>query len=44
MLEELKSLPLGAVWDYYCLKANVPVGEGWIDEVKKYEKRILSKR
>jgi L-rhamnose isomerase len=44
MLEEIKSLPLGAVWDYYCLKTSVPVGEVWLDEVKKYEKSVLSKR
>ena len=24
MLEELKTLPLGAVWDYYCLTQDVP--------------------
>ena len=44
MLEEIKSLPIGPVWDYYCLKADVPVGAAWLDEVKKYEKSILSKR
>jgi L-rhamnose isomerase len=43
-LEELKTLPFGAVWDYYCLKANVPVGQAWLDEVKAYEKDVLSKR
>ena len=37
MLEELKSMPLGAVWDYYCERLGVPVGTAWIDEVKKYE-------
>ena len=44
MLEETKTLPFGAVWDYYCLKANVPVGQAWLDEVKAYEKDVLSKR
>jgi L-rhamnose isomerase len=42
--EEQKTLPLGAVWDYYCQKANVPVGRAWLDAVKKYEKDVLSKR
>lgn len=42
--EELKSLPFGAVWDYYCLKAGVPVGFAWMDEVKQYEKDVQSKR
>ncbi|MBV8555613.1 MAG: L-rhamnose isomerase, partial [Planctomycetaceae bacterium] len=44
MLEELKTLPLGAVWDYYCAKSDVPVGPAWIDEVKRYEKDVLSRR
>lgn len=44
MLEELKTLPFGAVWDFYCMKQNVPVGADWINEVKKYEKEVLSKR
>ncbi|HEX2972621.1 MAG TPA: L-rhamnose isomerase [Tepidisphaeraceae bacterium] len=44
MLEELKTLPFGAVWDYYCLKQNVPVGRAWVDEVKAYEKNVLAKR
>jgi L-rhamnose isomerase len=42
--EEQKILPLGAVWDYYCQKSNVPTGRAWLDEVKKYEKNVLSKR
>jgi L-rhamnose isomerase len=44
MLEELKSMPFAAVWDYYCLKQGVPVGPAWIDEVKKYEQDVLSAR
>ncbi len=44
MVEELKSLPFGAIWDYYCRKQGVPVGAAWIDEVKQYEKDVLAKR
>lgn len=44
LLEELKSLPFGAIWDYYCLKHGVPVGAGWLNAVKQYEKDVLSKR
>ena len=44
MLEELKTLPFGAVWDYYCLQAAVPVGAEWLADVKEYEKSVLSKR
>ncbi|HEY2083346.1 MAG TPA: L-rhamnose isomerase [Verrucomicrobiae bacterium] len=42
--EEAKTLPFGAVWDYYCESKGVPVGEKWLPEVKRYEKDILSKR
>jgi L-rhamnose isomerase len=42
--EEIKSLPFGAVWDFYCESNNVPVGELWLAEVKRYEEKILSKR
>ncbi len=41
MLEELKTSPSAAVWDYYCLKQNVPVGPAWIGDVKRYEKDVL---
>jgi len=44
MLEELKTKPFGAVWDYYCLLNDVPVGEGYIAEILQYEKEVLSKR
>jgi len=43
-LEELKTLPFGAVWDYYCTKSNVPAGDAWLSEVKAYEKNVLRKR
>ncbi|HUA66327.1 MAG TPA: L-rhamnose isomerase [Alphaproteobacteria bacterium] len=42
--EEIKSLPFGAVWDAYCQMKQVPVGENWLAEVKRYEKEVLSKR
>jgi L-rhamnose isomerase len=43
-LEELKSYPFGAVWDHYCHERGVPVGAGWVDEVKDYERVVLSRR
>ncbi len=43
-LEEIKTLPFGAVWDYYCLKKDLPISGSWIDEVKKYEREVLAKR
>jgi L-rhamnose isomerase len=44
LMEESKSMPFAAVWDYYCLKQGAPVGEQWVAEVKKYEREVLSKR
>ncbi len=44
MLEELKTMPFGAVWDYYCTKMEVPPAQTWLDEVKDYEKDVLAKR
>jgi L-rhamnose isomerase len=44
LLEELKTLPFGAVWDYYCLRSDVPIGGEWIEEVKHYERDVLARR
>jgi L-rhamnose isomerase len=44
LMEESKTLPAGAVWDYYCARHGVPVGEGWLKEVKHYEHTELAKR
>ncbi len=44
LLEEQKSLPWQAVWDMYCERHNVPVGRRWLDEVRNYEKAVLSQR
>ncbi len=44
LLEELKTLPFGAVWDYHCLRQGVPVGPAWLDEVRAYERNVLARR
>ena len=44
LMEEAKTLPAGAVWDYHCHKHGVPVGEAWLAEVKSYERTVLAKR
>ena len=44
LMEEDKTLPFGAVWDYYCLKAGVPVGDAWLDKVRDYEKQVMLSR
>jgi L-rhamnose isomerase len=44
LLEQCKILPFGAVYDYYCMRADMPTGAGFMSEVKAYEKNVLSKR
>ena len=44
MLEELKSYPFAAVWDYYCEAMGVPVREAWLSEIKDYEREVQFKR
>jgi L-rhamnose isomerase len=43
-LELLKTMPFGAVYDYYCLKNNVPAGEDYIADIIRYEEEVLLKR
>jgi L-rhamnose isomerase len=42
--EESKSLPFGAVWDYYCESKGVPIGEAWLAEVRRHERDALLNR
>jgi L-rhamnose isomerase len=42
--EEIKGLPWGAVWDYYCATAGVPVGQQWLDQVRVYESGVMAAR
>ena len=44
LLEEAKTLPWNAVWDMFCLRNGVPVGDEFIAEVEQYEKDVTSKR
>lgn len=44
LLEEMRSMPFGPIWDVWCEQNNVPVGERWIDVVREYEVNVLSKR
>jgi L-rhamnose isomerase len=40
LLEELKALPFGAVWDEHCRRRDAPAGSAWLNEVKEYEERV----
>lgn len=44
LLEEAKSMPWSAVWDMFCLRHNVAVGEEFIPQIEQYEREVLSKR
>lgn len=44
LMEEMKSMPFGAVWDHYCLESCVPVGADWLARVKEYEVDVQSAR
>lgn len=44
LLEETRSLPLGAIWDKLCFESGVPNDRSWMRDVKRYEKNMLSKR
>jgi L-rhamnose isomerase len=43
LLEELKSLPWPAVWDYYCVQKNVPAGIDWLTAIRLHEKQARSR-
>lgn len=44
LAQEIKSYPVGAVWDKFCELHNVPVRENWLNTVKEYEKTVLAER
>lgn len=44
LLEEIKTFPVGDVWNYFCEKNNVPAGHAYISAIQNYEKNVLSKR
>jgi L-rhamnose isomerase len=44
LMEDLKMMPFGAVYDYYCLKSGKIPGNAWMNEIRKYEAAALSKR
>ena len=44
LLEEQKSLPWQAVWEMYCQRHDTPAGSEWLENVRAYEKEILSRR
>ena len=43
-LEELKSMPWNAVYNYYCLSKGIPVADEYISVIEDYETNVTSKR
>ena len=44
LLEEIKFLPYGAVWDFYCESQGAPAGPAWLEESRRYDAEVLAKR
>lgn len=44
LMEEIKTLPFGDIWEHYCETEGVISGDKWYDEIKKYEQTVLVKR
>ena len=44
LTEAMAELPFGAVWDFLCLRADVPPAASWLRDVAAYEREVLSRR
>ncbi|MBN2551444.1 MAG: L-rhamnose isomerase [Spirochaetales bacterium] len=44
LLEELKALPFGAVWDAYCAENDAPLDREIIEAVQAYQKSVVAGR
>jgi len=44
MIGQSKTLRFGVVWDDHRLPGDAPVGPAWLDEERRYETEVLSKR
>ncbi len=44
MMEETKSMPYGAVWNYFCMMHETPAGSAWLNELRNYETSVLNNR
>ena len=42
--EEIKTLPFGDIWNYYCEKNGVPAEHDWFADCEQYEDKVLSAR
>jgi L-rhamnose isomerase len=44
LMEDVRTLPMGAVWDEFCRRNDTPMDGEWINQVRDYESRVLSRR
>ncbi len=44
LLDELRVMPFGTVWNYYCLISEVPPADKWLSEIEQYEREVLNRR
>lgn len=44
LMDEFKSLPANAIWDYYCLSKEIPSNAEWLSDLKQYETEVMFKR
>ena len=44
LLEELKTFPVGAVWNKFCLTSNVPAGAAWMNDLLDYDRNVIKRR
>ena len=44
LMDEMKAMPIGDVWNHHCARSNVPTGADWIADIEAYEAAVQSKR
>jgi L-rhamnose isomerase len=44
LLEQLRTMPVGPIWERYCETTGVPGDDALIEDVLTYERDVLSKR
>ncbi len=44
LMEELRTMPLGAVWNEHCRRPATPADGKWMAAVRRYERQVLAAR
>lgn len=44
LIDEFRTLPTNAVWEYYCLQKGVAPTVEWMNDLKNYESNVMFKR